>query len=146
MGKGRMSMAGDLFRLQYSENTGAFLSLGADLPDPLRKTLFTGLVAIILSVFLYYLLTNGEMNKNSLIAGGLMIGGGVGNLIDRIVNDGAVVDFLNIGIGSVRTGIFNVADMSIMLGLVLFLLAAKNDASRQKNEHLPADDSGEETA
>ena len=98
-------------------------------------------MAIILSVFLYYLLTNDALHKISLVAGGLMMGGGVGNLIDRIFNDGAVVDFLNIGIGSVRTGIFNVADMSIMLGLVLFLLAAKNDAAI-KNKSLPTDDRG----
>ncbi len=125
VGKGRISMAGDVFRLQYSENSGAFLSMGADLPDPVRKIIFTVLVAVILGGFLIYLLRSKELNRMSVIAGGLMVGGGIGNLIDRVFNDGAVVDFLNLGIGSLRTGIFNVADMAIMAGLFLFIFAGR---------------------
>ncbi|MHB9099271.1 MAG: signal peptidase II, partial [Syntrophales bacterium] len=41
---------------------------------------------------------------------------GIGNLIDRILNDGAVIDFMNIEVGGLRTGIFNIADVVIMLG------------------------------
>ncbi len=126
-GEGRLSYAGDLFRLQYSENTGAFLSMGSSLPDPLRKIVFTGFVALILIGFLYYVLKNQTLNRLAVIAGGFMISGGFGNLIDRVLNDGAVVDFLNLGIGSVRTGIFNVADMAIMLGLGLFLIAGRKE-------------------
>jgi signal peptidase II len=51
----------------------------------------------------------------------LLIGGGVSNLVDRI-SRGAVVDFLNLGIGSLRTGIFNVADMAIMSGIALLIV------------------------
>lgn len=50
-----------------------------------------------------------------------MVDGGFGNLIDRIFNEGRVIDFVNIGIGSLRTGLFNVADISITLGEVWFL-------------------------
>lgn len=54
----------------------------------------------------------------------LVFAGGVGNLIDRIIHHGSVVDFINIGIGSFRTGIFNIADVAIMGGSIfLFLLA-----------------------
>lgn len=134
IGKGRISMAGDVFRLQYSENTGAFLSMGANLPDPVRKALFTGMVAVILAGFLVYLLRSKALNRQSVIAGGLMVGGGVGNLIDRVFNDGAVVDFLNLGIGSLRTGIFNIADMAIMAGLFLFIFAGQ----QKENESLDA--------
>ena len=141
-GKGRISMAGDVFRLQYSENTGAFLSLGSDLPEPLRKTIFTVLVAIILAGFLFYLLRSDAINNLSVIAGGFMVGGGIGNLIDRVFNDGAVVDFLNLGIGSIRTGIFNVADMAIMLGLVLFLIAGQQEAKEKKQKDMMEADSG----
>ena len=49
-----------------------------------------------------------------------IIGGGLGNLIDRLSNNFRVVDFLNFGIGSLRTGILNIADMSVTIG-VLFL-------------------------
>ena len=49
---------------------------------------------------------------------------GSGNLIDRILHDGTVVDFLNFGIGSLRTGIFNVADVAIMGGAALLIFTA----------------------
>lgn len=45
-----------------------------------------------------------------------MLGGGISNLTDRIFNDGRVIDFLNAGLGGLRIGIFNVADMCIMTG------------------------------
>ena len=51
----------------------------------------------------------------------LIFGGGVSNLIDRVAR-GWVIDFLNVGIGSLRTGIFNVADMALMLGVAIVLL------------------------
>ena len=54
----------------------------------------------------------------------LVVGGGVGNLIDRIVNDGHVVDFMRVGIGGLETGIFNVADTAILAGLVTLLVSA----------------------
>ncbi len=138
-GEGRISMAGDVFRLQYSENTGAFLSMGANLPEPVRKTIFTGLVALILAGFLVYILKSDALNRMSVIAGGLMVGGGLGNLIDRVFNDGAVVDFLNLGIGSIRTGIFNVADMSIMLGLFLFLIAGREESKKSEEKPMEAE-------
>jgi signal peptidase II len=50
----------------------------------------------------------------------LIVGGGVSNLIDRLRYGGYVVDFLNVGIGSLRTGIFNVADMAIMAGVIIW--------------------------
>jgi signal peptidase II len=53
----------------------------------------------------------------------LIWGGGVSNFADRILSDGRVVDFLNLGIGSLRTGIFNVADVAIMAGVGLLILA-----------------------
>ena len=48
--------------------------------------------------------------------------GGISNMIDRVLS-GAVIDFMNIGIGNLRTGIFNVADMAIMAGLFLVVIA-----------------------
>ncbi|MCB0052448.1 MAG: signal peptidase II, partial [Caldilinea sp.] len=60
----------------------------------------------------------------TLIAIALLLGGGIGNLIDRLVNEGRVIDFMNVGIGSLRTGVFNVADMAIMAGVGLIMLSA----------------------
>jgi len=58
-----------------------------------------------------------------VLAVSLFFAGGIGNLIDRISHDGLVIDFINIGIGPVRTGIFNVADVAVMIGFFILFLA-----------------------
>ena len=128
-GQGVFSYIGDMFRLVYSENTGAFLGLGSSLPDHVRTFIFSGLVALFLLAFLAYILMSSSVTKADVIASGLIIGGGLSNLIDRLVNNGAVMDFMNMGIGSLRTGIFNVADMAIMLGAFLLLFHKKDTAN-----------------
>jgi len=127
-GQGVYSFIGDTFRLVYSENTGAFLGLGSSLPANVRTFMFSGLVAIFLLAFLVYIIRSSSVSKTDVIASGLIIGGGFSNLIDRLVNNGAVMDFMNLGIGSLRTGIFNVADMAIMLGALLLLFHKKESA------------------
>jgi signal peptidase II len=57
------------------------------------------------------------------IAAALVCGGGLGNLIDRFSQHGYVTDFLNLGIGSVRTGIFNVADFALLFGLGMLVFS-----------------------
>lgn len=116
------SYAGDTVRLQYAENTGAFLSLGASLPEPLRQLIFTVLVGIFLLGLIAFILLSRELTPFAVSCLSLVAAGGVSNLIDRIAYDGRVVDFLNVGIGSLRTGIFNVADMAITFGALLMLL------------------------
>jgi signal peptidase II len=124
-GEGVYRFIGDTFRLGYSENTGAFLGMGSSMPEGVRTLIFSGLVAIFLLAFLVYIIKSHSVSKTDVIASGLIIGGGFSNLIDRLVNDGAVIDFMNLGIGSLRTGIFNVADMTIMLGAFLLLFHKK---------------------
>ncbi len=127
--KGTISFASDMLRLDYSENTGAFLGLGSTLPEQLRTFIFSGLVAVSLFGFSVYVITKKTMSRVLILASALIIGGGVSNLLDRLTNEGAVVDFLNLGIGSLRTGIFNIADMTIMLGACLFFLYSRNKYS-----------------
>jgi len=112
----------DVIRLQYSENTGAFLSFGADLPENARFWAFVVFAAITLLGMVVFVLMSSHISKLSLIGISLIIGGGMGNLIDRIGNNGAVVDFMNIGIGGLRTGIFNSADIAISIGAVMLVL------------------------
>ena len=116
------SYAGDTLRLQYAENTGAFLSLGASLPEPLRQLIFTLLVGIFILGLIAYLLMSRAPTPFAVSCLSLVAGGGVSNLIDRIAYDGRVVDFLNVGIGPLRTGIFNVADMAIAFGAVFLAI------------------------
>jgi signal peptidase II len=112
-----------IVRLQYAENPGAFLSLGAALPGSAQHWIFTVAVALILSgVLLFALRESLKAPATVLVAFALFLGGGLGNLIDRLTNDGRVIDFMHIGIGNLRTGIFNVADMALMTGVALLLL------------------------
>ena len=137
-GQGMHSYLGDMFRLGYAENNGAFLSLGSNLPDTVRTLIFTVFAGVFLVVFAVYLMRNRTITRLAMIAGSLIVAGGVGNLIDRVLNDGAVIDFLNVGIGSVRTGIFNVADMSIMAGIFMFLFATHQAEKELKEKEAAA--------
>lgn len=120
-------------RIQYAENTGAFLSLGAELPEHARFLLFVVLVGSILVAGLAFAFSSrhlGLVQKFGLI---LAVGGGIGNLIDRIAH-GAVVDFVSLGIGPLRTGIFNLADVAITAGLLLFLIAGAPEEEEEPPE------------
>lgn len=126
-----ISFFNGVFRLEYAENPAAFLSFGAWLPANVRYWFFTVFVACFLLILLCY--TLGFSHNLSLyvaIGLALVVGGGLGNLFDRITNAGLVIDFMNVGIGSLRTGIFNVADMAIMAGegLILVMLCRTNGA------------------
>jgi len=116
------SLFADSLRLQLAENPGSFLSLGASLPEHLRFTLFTAAVSVLLMGLVYASLFARRLGPSRFIALGLVAGGGISNLIDRLFYDGRVTDFLNVGIGSFRTGIFNLADMAILAGGLLLIL------------------------
>jgi signal peptidase II len=119
--KPAQSWLADSVRLTYAENTGGFLSLGAGLPRGARSAIFTVATGILLGVLLVALLrARGSFVRSASIA--LFLAGGLSNWIDRVLR-GSVVDFLNVGIGGLRTGIFNVADVAIMLGVAMFVLA-----------------------
>lgn len=121
-----ISYAGDFFRLQYSENHGAFLSLGAALPAGLRFWLLVVLTGASVSAMLVFILVKRSLSPFFAMAFSLIIGGGVGNLIDRTFNNGTVIDFMNVGVGSLRTGIFNVADVAIMLGTAMLIIRKRH--------------------
>lgn len=126
-----ISWLNDFFVLTYSINHGAFLGMGHTLPEGIRDFIFSGVVGLFLAGFSYYALTNKTFTRIHHIACALVISGGLSNLYDRITNNGGVVDFMNMGIGGLRTGIFNVADMAIMAG-VFILMFTLNKTEEQK--------------
>jgi signal peptidase II len=97
------------------------LGLGNSLPEHIRDLIFSGLVSLFLLGFIIYAVRDKTMGILQNIACGLIISGGLSNLYDRITNNGGVVDFMNMGIGGLRTGIFNVADMAILAGVFMLL-------------------------
>jgi signal peptidase II len=116
------SFAGDSVRLQLAHNSGAFLSLGASLPERLRTGLFSlGVGCLLLCLLGYGLFARGT-DVPGTIGLALIVGGGFSNLADRLLHGGYVIDFLNLGIGGMRTGIFNLADVAISAGAVLLLV------------------------
>lgn len=119
------SFLGDTIRLGHTENPGGFLSLGTALPPAQRTAVFTGAILAIAVQAMF----RGALRGASLVGATLFLAGGASNWIDRILH-GSVVDFLNLGIGPLRTGIFNVADVAIMVGLLVLVLGTHTDATR----------------
>jgi signal peptidase II len=118
-GREMLSFLGDTFRLQYAENKGAFLSLGSGLSDGHRFWLLGVVVLLFLGAYSYHLL-KGSPSREVVFGISLVVGGGISNLLDRFFrSEGSVIDFMNMGIGSLRTGIFNIADMAIIAGVLL---------------------------
>jgi len=103
------------------ENTGAFLSLGNSLPEIMKDILLTWLPFIAVVLGLVYVITKRNLSNPMLAGFCFIIGGGIGNLFDRMVY-GSVTDFLHIHFGIFQTGIFNMADLSIMIGIFIIFL------------------------
>ena len=122
------SFLGDTLRLQLAHNTGAFLSLGANLPEAWREGIFSTGTAALLLVLLAFTLFFKSATTLEIVAYSLFLAGGAGNLIDRVMC-GYVVDFMNVGIGPLRTGIFNVADIAVTFAV--FVLVAESLRKRK---------------
>jgi len=117
-------------RLEYVENTGAALSLGDQLSKPVSFWLLSVIPLVCLLVLAGYVLAKiHTYNSLKLFSFALIIAGGLGNIIDRLMFDRHVTDFMNIGISNFRTGIFNVADMCVTAGVIglLFSLREKKE-------------------
>jgi signal peptidase II len=117
--------------LIFAENEGAFLSLGSNWNIYIKYCVLLFIPILICSAGLFYLMFKEEALYR-IIALSCVAGGGIGNLIDRFLNDFKVVDFMNFGIGNIRTGILNVADLSVTFG-VLALALIEFMPRRQKN-------------
>ena len=115
-----IALISDNFILTNVENTGAMLGFGENLPPTLKIILLQVLPVLVLVVLLYRTLLKTELNNVLIIAFSFIIGGGIGNLIDRILY-GSVTDFFWIKAGILKTGIFNMADVSVTVGTVLIL-------------------------
>jgi signal peptidase II len=109
--------------LEKVENTGAFLSLGDTLGGAVKEILLVILPLLALAFGLGYILIKTNINRVKLLGIIFIIGGGIGNLYDRMVH-GSVTDFMHIDFIIFQTGVFNVADMSIMAGMFIVLIDA----------------------
>tara|TARA_R110000796_G_scaffold252619_2_gene388841 strand:- start:88612 stop:89091 length:480 start_codon:yes stop_codon:yes gene_type:complete len=121
-----IQLVNDNFILTNVENTGAMLGFGEGFPPILKIILLQILPVVVLIALLINILRKTYINKWLLGAFAFVIGGGIGNLIDRIAH-GKVTDFFILKLGFFKTGIFNMADVSVTLGIILiFILSIKH--------------------
>jgi signal peptidase II len=143
-GRGTVRLLGDFAVLVYINNRGAFLSLGSGLPDTLRNIFLIALPLAAIPFLVWALLgrgIGGNVGGAADAAGKagwaeyssavLVAAGGVGNLIDRVFR-GEVRDFLNFGIGRLRTGIMNLADLYILFALIVIAVALASRSLRSR--------------
>lgn len=114
---------GEFILLTRVENTGAMLSAGSNLPPVLRSIFIIWLPLLMISALFVYILV--RRKKLDMVTLGLLFvtGGGIGNIFDRIMY-GSVTDFLIMGWEFARTGIFNIADVSVMVGVGMIMVGS----------------------
>tara|TARA_B100000941_G_scaffold272939_1_gene232838 strand:+ start:1089 stop:1571 length:483 start_codon:yes stop_codon:yes gene_type:complete len=118
-----IELIGSFFTLIRVENSGAFLGMGSELsyiPKLILLIIFPIVVLVAVSIYTYM---DKKLDNLSLVGFSLIIGGGVANIFDRVVY-GSVTDFLYINLGFFKTGIFNIADLSVTTGIILILIAS----------------------
>jgi len=130
-----LSFFADVLRFHYAENPGIAFSIGSGLPAATRTGLFVVGTSISLTLLMIYIFRSRHESTSHLLALSLILGGGMGNLLDRIFRDGRVIDFLNLGVGDFRTAIFNVADAAITCGIVLLLFSTFRPSRKESISH-----------
>jgi signal peptidase II len=126
---------GGLLEFKLVQNPGAFLSLGSTLTPLLRFLIFSAVGSLFVLAGFYYLISRKQLSNRFVFAASLALGGAVGNLIDRLIFQGLVTDFLFLSIGKVHTGVFNIADMAVLLGVALLFF----ESWRRPNPPLNSD-------
>src|SRR5574344_3144043 len=133
-----VSFFNGLLRIVHVANTGVAFRVGGSLPDTIRRFLFAIIPLIVIIVVFVIYFRNDSFTKLQRWAICGIIGGGLGNLLDRFVRAEGVVDFIDVkffGIfGLERWPTFNIADMSVLIcGIILlisFLLTIKKESSK----------------
>lgn len=116
----QMELIGEYVRLTYIYNPGA--AFGIHLGEHSRIIfLVLSLVALAALLGMYWFTP--AVDRVRLTAIALICGGAVGNLIDRIRSESGVVDFLDVGIGTIRWPVFNVADVAVTTGAIILALS-----------------------
>jgi signal peptidase II len=133
--RGKVEVIGEFARFIYVRNPGAAMGL-----FPIGRWALVG-VSILASVFLVYLYrTLRPRRPVRLAAMSAILGGALGNLVDRLFYDGLVVDFIDLGFGAHRFYTFNVADMGVTLGGALLFLCLLRDGGDDRAAAQPAPD------
>ncbi len=132
---------GDFIWIVHARNTGAAFSFGAASAPLVRLLLFVALPAAVLTGALYFYFRK-ELSTPLRWSLGLIVGGGVGNLIDRILRPEGVVDFISLNmygfLGMERFATFNVADSAITIGEIMLIIVLFADEFGKRRKKIPA--------
>ena len=120
-GQPPLTLVHDTVRLELVGNPGGFLGLGAMLPLEVRTALFVVGIPLVLLGLCVLLVRSGLRGRLAVVSLALLVGGGLGNWIDRVLYAGVVTDFVRLGLGPLRTGVFNGADVAVMAGAGLLI-------------------------
>lgn len=130
---------GEVLRLIHARNPGIAFSLGANFPEMLRRIMFTVFPLIVIGALIAYYVRHGEAFSGLerwSIAG--IVGGGLGNLIDRVFRPAGVVDFVDVKFyglfGLERWPTFNVADASVVVCGILLVVSILIAEARGEEE------------
>lgn len=121
------SWGGDFLQLTHQKNTGVAFSIGDGLPEGVRRVIFVAIPLLILGAIAFYTWLDKSLTLLQRWALGFILGGGLGNIIDRIFRPDGVVDFLSFNmygfLGMPRFATFNLADSAVSVGGALFVLS-----------------------
>ena len=131
--RGKIDIIKDYFQLIWVENKGAFLGMGSDMNPTLKLIFLLILPTVVLGYVIYYIIKTKDLDRTSLIAFCCIVGGGIANVFDRIVY-GQVTDFFFIKITeTIKTGIFNVADLSVTTGMIMLLFSGVFNKTKKES-------------
>lgn len=130
-----ISVIGDVVRLTYTHNPGA--AFGINIGEHSR-IFFLVLSIVALGVLAAIYRSTPATDRLRLVAVALVGSGAVGNIIDRLRYERGVVDFVDIGIGSHRWWVFNVADSAVTVGAILLLVSFLLEEARERSSQRSA--------
>ena len=131
---GPVDVAGGILRLTFTMNSGGFLGLGSSLDPRVRWWIFTGGVTLMLLLLFGSAITSSWVGMQ-ILGLSLVLGGGFGNLLDRLFLAGSVRDFAVLSLGPLRTGVFNLADTAVLVGMAMVLLGSRSGRSEDESDN-----------
>ena len=131
-----VTLVSNILHLEYTENSGAMMGVGSDLSADARFWLFEIFAGGALFAIMAFTIFGKSLDLTAILSLSLLLGGGLGNLVDRLFKGGIVVDFMIVTLGPLKTAIFNFADLSILSGVLLLLFSRISPFLRSaRNQH-----------
>jgi len=129
----------DFLVIHHVRNKAIAFSLGQNLPDAFRPIMFIVIPILVLGFLVWYYFKSNEFTAIQRWAAAGIIGGGIGNIIDRIFRTDGVVDFISVNIyglfGMQRWPTFNIADSSVVVCCILLLITMFFTPAKKENKN-----------